>query len=392
MIYLIVFLLLLILTLKYEFRSIPKFSNEWYNFVLIIFILVAGLRYKVGGDTLSYFDYYEGVKNWSNTDFSELMTGRYSFLWNVLATTCKTISNDFVVLQIVQAGFVNITIFWFIKKYSKFRFTSLILYFIFSYLYFNTEIMRESIAICFFLLAYPYFERKSWLKYYLIVTLAFLFHSSAVILFLFPILSIIKFNLKSLALTIVLLVFFIFILSKNPTLMDLLLFTDTISEKFNAYSEYALNINGKIVVFLSFIAFPYALFRINSKIKKEDGKLFENLYMVYFVIAMSYVAFSGFSRFVNYLTPFMIVYFAYTLNNIYISQKYKNVKRPFILVIFILAFIPKYLYYTADMSRFYPDTRKYNLYHPYSSIISPEEYDFRRIIFSESMRESANKE
>lgn len=376
--------------LKYEFRVTPKFSNKWYNFMLLLFILIAGLRYKVGGDTLSYFDHYTEVKTWFEINFSEFLMGRYSFFWNVLATTCKTISDDFYVLQIVQAAFVNFTIFWFIKKYSNFRFTSLLLYFLFSYLYFNTEIMRESIAVSFFLIAFPYFERKLWLKYYLIIIIAFLFHTSAVILFFFPLLSVVKFNLRNFTITTCFLVFIIFILVNNPSLMELLLFTDTIETKFNVYSEYALNINGKIFVFLSFMAIPYGLMRINDKIINKDDKIFKSLYLVYFVIAMSYLAFSGFSRFINYLTPFMFVYFAYSLNNIYCSQRYRQLRRFFVFIIFLIAFTPKFLYYTADKSRFYPETIKFSLYYPYSSVLSKKEYRFRRLIYSGSMRESAN--
>lgn len=391
MIYIVVLILLLLLTINYDFSRKRKFSNKWFNFILLIFILIAGFRYKVGGDTQAYYDYYETVKNWDETNISELLVGRFAFLWNVFATTCKSISEDFVVLQFVQAVFVNSTLFWFIKKYSKFRFTSLLIYYLFAYLYFNMEIMRESIAISFFLLAYPYFNRKSWVKYYLIAVVSFLFHTSAVIIFLFPLLRILRFNIRNLLIITALSISLIILLANSPELLNLLLFTETIESNFREYSKYAFNLNGKFFVLISYIGVPFALLLINRKVLKRRYALFESLYFVYFTIAIIYLLFSGFSRFINYMTPFMVVYLADLLNNIFANRSYnETIKRLFIISLLFILFIPKLLYYSSDTSRFYPETTKYNLYYPYSSVFTKEEYDFRRIIFVEGLREAAN--
>lgn len=391
MIYLVVFILLLFLTIKFEFKRKIKFSNSWYNFVLVLFILIAGLRYKVGGDTLAYFHYYQTLPGWSNTSFSDVLNGKYSFLWNILATTCKSISDNFALLQFVQSAFVNFTLFWFIKKYTKFRFTSLLVYFLFVYLYFNMEIIRESIAISFFLLSYPFFEKKQWFKYYLLIIIAFLFHTSAVILFVFPLLSMFKFNNRNIIIITGISIVFIIFLFNVPELMNLLLFTETIEKKFDAYSEYALNINGKIIVFVSYVLLPIFIIKVYSKISVNKF-LFRDLYMVYFTIAIIYVIFSGFSRFVNYVTPFMIVFFATTINEMNIYKKFEiKLRRIFVIGLFIIIFIPKYLYYSADTSKYYHNTTRFNRWYPYSSIFTKEEYHFREIIYIESMRESTNK-
>lgn len=391
MIYFITFILLLLLAITYDFNKSKRFSSNWYNIVLIVFILIAGLRYKVGGDTQSYYEYYKSVTALSDTSFLDLSSGKFAIFWNILASSCKSISEDFVFLQIIHAIFINVTLFWFIKKYSAFKFTSLLFYFMFAFLYFNMEIMRESIAISFFLLAYPYFTKKKWLKYYILIFVAFLFHNSAIILFIFPLMSNLKYSKRNLLWITFCFLAFMLVLAKNPQLINILLVNETIEGKFNLYSEYVQNINGKILVFVSFIILPLYLIMINRRSLKDRRQLFENLYLIYFMLAILYLIISGFSRFINYLTPFMIVYFSYTIHNIYRLKKYQKIKRLTVIFIVFLVFYPKILYYTADTSRFYPETKKYNLYYPYSSIFYPEEYIFRSIIFQEGMRESTER-
>ena|SRR5690554_1125936 len=391
MIYLILFFTVLHLSIRYDFNSKKEFSRIWYNFILFLFILVAGFRYKVGGDTQEYFIHYEYVDSFGNTSLSELLAGRFAFLWNLFEAICKSVSEDFVVLQLVHAIFVNIVVFWFIRKYSRFPFTSVLIYYLFAYLYFNMEIMRESISISFFLLAYPYFERKLWLKYYLFALVAIFFHISAVIIFVFPLLRFFKANIRSLFVITTLFIGFIILLQNNSDLMNLLLLTKMIEVKFHTYSEYGLNNTGKVITFISFIIIPLYMSTINKKLQRGRYSLFEDIYLVYFLIAITYVLFPGFSRFMNYMTPFMMIYFADLLNNIYISTKYRSISRLVVLAIFMVVFTPKYLYYSEDTNRFYPNTIKFNLHYPYSSIFDKKEYDFRDIIFRENMNESAEK-
>jgi|SRR5690554_487807 len=391
MIYLITLLILVFLSARYDFNSEREFSNKWYNLVLIVLILIAGLRYKVGGDTIEYFSYFESIKPWSDTNISDIILGKYALLWNVFATTCKTLSKDFYVLQIIQASFVNLTIFWFIKKYSKYKFTSVLIYFIFIYLYFNFEILRESIAVSLFLIAYSSFERKKWLNYYIIILVAFLFHPSAIILFLAPFINLIKFSVESLFISGFIFLLIIYTFSTNTGLVEELLFSEVLETKFHQYSKYSFNLNGIIYSFISYILFPLYIIIQNKKINEDKKMLFKNMLLFYFIITFTYITAPGLGRFFNYMTPFMMIYLADFLNNIYTYEHYNKFKRIYIVSIFLIVIFPKYLYYSADTSRFYPDTHKYDLWYPYSSIFTKTEYKYRETIFYESIRESSEK-
>ena len=52
MIYFVVFILLLIPVVKYDWMAKTGGESKWYYFNLVVLILLAGLRYRVGGDTL----------------------------------------------------------------------------------------------------------------------------------------------------------------------------------------------------------------------------------------------------------------------------------------------------------------------------------------------------
>lgn len=379
MIYITMFTLLSILSVSYDFNSKRRFSNKWYNFVLLLFILVAGLRYKVGGDTLVYYHYYENLLSWSEIEFSDLFKGRYSFLWNVLATTSKSISDNFVVLQLIQAGFVNATIFWFIKKHTKYRFTSLLLYFLFAYLYFNMEIMRESIAISFFLISYQFFQKERWALYFMIAFVAFLFHFSAFIIFVFPLLKVFKFNLKNIFFVTLLTIIFLYVFINTPGLINILLYTEVVEMKYEIYSELSQNVNGKIVSIITYLIVPFYLLRIYIK-TNHDGTKFKDLYLSFFMIVTIYLVYSGFGRFLNYMTPYMIIVYAELLNSIYNQKKYNEVKRLVVIGLIVFTLLPKVSYYSQDTSEYYPDTIKFNLWYPYSSIFTEEEYVFREYI------------
>ena len=54
MIYFVVLLLLLILTVRYDINGKTEYRDQWYNAVLVILILIAGLRFRLGVDTVNY--------------------------------------------------------------------------------------------------------------------------------------------------------------------------------------------------------------------------------------------------------------------------------------------------------------------------------------------------
>lgn len=167
LIYLLTFFYLFLCAYIYDIKGAKKNVRLHYVLICVLLILIAGLRYRVGGDTLSYFDDYGSFPTFPefpHTDFSELS---YEPLFYAITAFSKLIHPDFAVFQFVQSSIVNITIFCFITKRTSYRFLSVCLYFILMYFYFNMEIMREAMSVCVFLLSVKCIEKKKYWAYYL---------------------------------------------------------------------------------------------------------------------------------------------------------------------------------------------------------------------------------
>jgi hypothetical protein len=252
MIYILIFLFLLLSSLIFDFRKVKIKDDGFYNLWLLILILFSGLRWKVGGDNITY---HYGFESTPPLEGLAKYVARSSYTWEPLFTLSlslvKTFTKEFWVFQIIHAIFINTVIFRFIKKNCEYKYFALLLYFFVYFVYFNMEILRESIAVAIFLIMYPLLEKKNFKKYYLLNLIAILFHYSSIILLVFPLLHKIKFNTKSVILLIsivsLLSVIFLFV----PEAIQAFMFTDALSEKFTFYSGISANING--IIFLNLL-------------------------------------------------------------------------------------------------------------------------------------------
>jgi len=376
MIYLIVFIYLLVFVVKFDINKKEEGADFTYYTVLVVFIAIAGLRYKVGGDSLVYYETFKEIPllfDLFDYDFSET---RYDPLWIILSSLSKSIIDDFAFFQFLHAIIVNVIIFRFIKQYTVYRFTAIFLYFSGFYLYFNMEIMREILAICVFLLAYPCYRDKKWFQFYIYAIIAFLFHSSAMILFLFPLFRYLKMNL--IGISIILGFFYISLFFE--AILKLGLFAARITDKYDFYSDISLNFFGILYAFIFYCFIPILIMYFNNKLDSEE-KIFEELTFTYFFLAFIFLAMSGFGRFLNYVTPFVIIYLADFINKIINNERLHRFRFTIVIImLFVIAF-PKIQYYLIDTSNVVEGTHQYNLWIPYSSIFTEEEYDFRDPIY-----------
>lgn len=378
MIYLVVFIYLLVFVVKFDINKKVDGANFTYNLLLVVFIAIAGLRYKVGGDTLVYHDIFNDVPFLSNLISYDFDETRYDPLWIVLSSISKTIINDFAFFQIIHATIVNVIIFRFIKQNTVNRFTAVFFYYCGAYLYFNMEIMRESLAICVFLLGYQNFKEKKWIQFYIYALVAYFFHSSAMILFLFPLFQKLKFNSKG----ILIIIISLFLSTYLEPLIELGLFALKISEKFALYSTgTGLNIFGVIYGVFLYCIIPYFFIYFNKTICSTYNK-YENLIYAYFFLTLLSFAVPGFYRFLNYILIFELIFLADFFINILEKEKdLLKIKILFVAFFLTIIAIPKIQYYLVDTSAWSKDTHKYNLYYPYSSIFTKEEYFYRQDIY-----------
>lgn len=199
MIYLIIIFLLLFLSIRYDINGMIKSKKFWYRFMLVVFILIAGLRWRLGVDTPNYImRFYYYYPNLDDFSFEDYRIGKDP-LFVLINSIVKSFGGRFYIVQLIQATIVNILIFKYIRKHSKYIFTCLLFYFTSFYSEYNMEIMRGSLSIVICLFANDYILEKKWMKGYLLYCLALMFHLQTLVLFVLPLLFFMRLNKTGIA-------------------------------------------------------------------------------------------------------------------------------------------------------------------------------------------------
>ncbi len=407
MVYFFPILLSLFLMYHYDYGNHKEGRNALYIFIYIYAVLVAALRYRIGNDTIYYetfsYDIYPDIFDYWNYDFANEKYGRGYLFFTAIA---RTISDNFVAMQILLALFVNSIIFRFIYKNTKRIFTATLIYFLLAYLNLNTEVLRESCAVAIFLLGYPYFAERKWIKYYLIVSIALFFHPSSSFLLLLPILNIKplrKFFMPSKFTICVAIGVYFLGLILSVVFFDLirLIGIGTFDDLANSYDNSKFgqglnyNIVGMSVFFLRVIFIPMLLVinlvknwkRSKTVTDKEESYRFslQFLFMCYVYVGCLSASIVILDRFNNYLVPFAIIILSDSLyEKIRIRKEiYKISFSLWMMIISPVLILPVYglCLPSSDYS-----TAPIRKYYPYYSVLNPQLDQERETLFRYKVR------
>jgi len=186
MIYFVVFIYLFFCVIIYDVYEKKRYFMFHYVVLFLFFTLIAGLRWRLGVDTINYMNSYTyDMVPLSQLSIEYVLDSNYQPFWVLLNSFCKSFG-DFTLLQILVSSFFHFSVFCFFYQFSKKKFTALAIYFLYKYFYFSMEIMRESLSIACFLFGIIYLNKNAILKYYLWVLCAFMFHFFSLFLFIIP--------------------------------------------------------------------------------------------------------------------------------------------------------------------------------------------------------------
>ena len=366
----------------------PGGEKGWYYFNLIVLILFAGLRYRVGSDTLMYMSMFYEWPKLDELKYFDFATATYNPFWYIFSALARSIYDDFTTLQIMHAIIVNCTFFWFFRKYcSKYYFSAILLYYIGYFCYFNMEVMRESLCICVLLLSTSFLLEKRWLLYFPMCVIGVFIHYSAAIMLVLPFLLL--FKRPSWKWEVVILMAIVVVMRVvNVPMLVLSLFglNEQLILLIGGYIEEMRNVMGVISELLNF--FPIFIFiYLREKHQITEGYDFTPLMMGTVVVYALAMNVGIFSRFINYFVPFILVY---SVNTVYrtLDWKFRDYQISYLLCMaafFVLNF-NMLRFYTKDMSESYPNTRAYVRYMPYHSVLNPK-IDEHRERFVENDRE-----
>ncbi|MGL6022542.1 MAG: EpsG family protein [Chitinophagaceae bacterium] len=174
LIYTLLLFVILFIGILGIYSRMPKFA---LTIIMIILFLFYALRYEVG---LDYLIYYNLILNHTNSLFPE------EPLNNVLIQIDYWLEfNQFYFIATAFIFLYPLYKMWY--KESKDILLSILLFMSTDCLFGQSfSFVRQFAAIGLFILAVPYLYEKKYIKYYLLCTVAILFHKSAFIIFVLP--------------------------------------------------------------------------------------------------------------------------------------------------------------------------------------------------------------
>lgn len=429
MIYIIVLILLFAGVYAFDYRKYRTFFPVSYWGMFVILVVVAGLRYRIGTDSVVYESVYESFpKLWELTRYN-FGTTRFEPGFIIFSSLTRSISPDFMLLQFFISIIVNGVIFWFILKNTSHRFFALTLYYIMLYLNLNTQVLREALAVSLFLLAWPAFRDGKWIWYYVLTLLASSLHTSALFTLLIPLFclpgikSIFVLGKRTIIICLLLVALGTYIQQRFSEIFTMIAFNDRLLDRVEEYSHSGMggrlvNINGIIRLTLQYILYPIiALYFIGKgmaynrrKLRKEileaqeDGepiqeneeaemiseakkekKDFERwqimtmlgVYMMVFSIPIFI-----FTRYFNYFGMFCIASIAtWTFSKMVVNGKKVRLNPAYWVILFIPFFYFNiYVNYNAPVNKS-GTMKQYQIFYPYYTRLEPKMDEKREAIY-----------
>ncbi|HPW76542.1 MAG: hypothetical protein BWY44_00728 [Candidatus Omnitrophica bacterium ADurb.Bin292] len=328
----------------YSTTSTPSFWSFSVIFPMLLFAVVFGMRYDVGVDHLAYLDAYL-----SNRDAS-----KNELLFRVITDFSHSLNLNFVIYFAILA-FIQVAFFFYAFKKEIYLFP-LLIFFLFTNgdIIFWMNVIRQSIATCIWVCSLNFIVKKKFWRYVMFGVMAFLFHRSAIALFVFyPILvggrdylKIIPLQLVLFASAFVVKEVFFDVIMNFSAVVDFyisLLGAEMYEASYNidALVENFKESTGTGLAYLWKVAINVIIIIYSGRLKKYyPSRWFNMIYFLYFVGLITYYMFPvgaiSFSRPFRYLYIFQSIMLSYF---VYYLYKNKTVNNAILAGLIILSFL-----------------------------------------------------
>lgn len=199
-----------------------RLNRKIWTLVLIIplFIIAAFRSPNIGNDTLNYYRSYLIV---SQEKFFSRTRSRFEPGYVFFMKIIDLLGFDYLGFQIITSAIIMFSVGRFISKYSNNIAFSFYI-FVTTRMFFGTmNIVRQYLAIAILLFSVEYIKKRNFIKFSILVLIAYCFHSTAIVfLIMYPIANI-KFDAKKtvvfLGIGMVSSIFFDFLVRKFVILM-----------------------------------------------------------------------------------------------------------------------------------------------------------------------------
>ena len=387
MVYLVVLLLILFGIFWYDYMRHKTGRILLWVLICGFLICIAGLRYRLGQDTLTYIGDYAAIHPISQIRGDDFVRTRFAPGFVVVSSIFKQFTSDFTWFQLFQAAVVNSVLFCFFYKHCRHIFFAALVYFFYLYFLYSFQQMRESFAVCVFLMSWDFFRQGKWLLWYIASIIGFLFHMSAIMMFFLPLIcmpglrQLFIFGKRTWFVCVGVFVFSIIVQAVFFKYLEIIAISASMLERIRNYQHNylggsILNFNGMIGTFFQYILYPvlslYFLQKLrsprrenSSEFRKFDAMVLMSVFVAVFSISVTIMA-----RYENYFFPFAILAMCDWLFS-YIKVKRKKLRLR--LVYWVIIFLPMFAFhisgtYFSDMNRS-GTLKAYMVYYPYTSVL-----------------------
>jgi hypothetical protein len=290
----------------------------WFLIVLI-FTLFYGFRYQVGTDFNSYVRYFERLQMGQPPN----LEWGFSFV-NQLAIA---LNFDYWFVFMICAGVTNYLVLKFLNDESPYFFLSVIILFGTNFFFFQTNGVRQAVAIAFTFYGTKYIIDRNLVKYVVFCLIGASFHYVALMMLPMYWLAGIKWG-KSFLLIFIGFAFFTFLYPGTPRYMAQILprITPAI---YQHYVERVLSRPGYVTTGLRIIAKGLLAFLLILYIPKDWARLrkniiFSNLCIYGFVLQMFVARFWALHRTYHFFRLYQVIFIPYLLCNLKIDKTQKT--------------------------------------------------------------------
>lgn len=332
--FVIVILLSINYPLKFKLYSHNnKLTLNYSPFPLsFLFIsLVLGFRYDVGTDYMSYVGYFERYVadiNPPNVEFGYELINRVSIF----------LGADFWLVFLISVLLINFFVLKTFKENSENYLLSIIILFGTGFVFFQTNGIRQAIAIAFTFYGSKYIVSRNLKKYIIFCVLGMMFHLSAFIMIPMYWLANIKWK-KSILLLGLLISLVLFIQPNTLSIIvNKILNVFTIPE----YQHYIIRAfekpggvnSGYRVMLEGLLAFVVVLLTPKRIYKNIKGKVYFNFFVLSYMSNMFFGRFYAVSRITLYFSIFQSLFFPYFIYKIPVNKKSRVLLTILIIVYF----------------------------------------------------------
>ena len=387
MIYISLLLYLIWLTFYYDILGRTKKKEFSYWLVLLLLVLMSGLRYRVGADSLNYLNsFYYNTPTLHNLTLEEVFnsqTTRYEPFFYLLNILVKSLGLKFYFFQLVHAFLVNTLIFVYIRKHCDYVFSCVLFYFFWIFSTYNFEELRASLGLVFCLYANDFFIKRKWIKGICFCLMGCMFHFSVAVFLLTPFFLFLKTGRKGYLFLIA--SYFVAYIVQNKLGDFLFIMNSSLTDDFSGkMSDYVEN----DVLFSQWVSLkgialrrmPCIVFSLWSMgfiksiglYKTERIKSLEPIMMLGLAFMIFSIPIAGCYRFVNLYTLYYIIpisqFFVLLIRNNLSMGTLAYIRALFLISPLLLMVFKNYYFCQMDVSGSQKMYHFHKMY-PYSSVI-----------------------